>query len=458
MTVAVLPVRDLTGDTAANVFSEVVTDELITELAQISALRVINRRTMMQYPDSSGTPERVVQDLGAGAVVLTTVQREGDSVSLRTQLVVGNDAAIAWAGDFRGRRHQVFGWIQEAARTIAEQTKIELSARERTMLTTQHSVDPEAFEWYAKGRWWWNKRGRANLLKADGFFHQALDHQPTYALAWSGLADTYAQMGYGGFLPPEEAFAKSKRMAQRALELDSTLAEPHAALGYALMYYDWDWAGAEREFRLAIARNPSYATAHEWYGLFLAAMGRFPEAEREGKTAQELDPLSAAVAATRGWIEHYAGKETEALQILRGGARTDSTNGILQLYLGRVHQALGRFDSATAHYAATGPLRTWIPTVAGEGVVAALQGRTGEARQVLKSLDSLSQAGEYVTPYAVALVHTALGEKDSAFARLDRGFQERTHWMVWLNRDSRWATLREDSRFRELIRKIGLPQ
>jgi DNA-binding SARP family transcriptional activator/TolB-like protein/Tfp pilus assembly protein PilF len=458
MTVAVLPARDLTGDTAASVLSEAVTDELISELAQIAALRVINRRTMMQYPDSTGTPERVVHDLGAGAVVLTTIQREGDSVTLRTQLVVGNDAGIAWAGGFSGLRHQVFGWIQEAARTIAERTRIELSERERAVLTAQRNVDPEAFEWYTKGRWWWNKRGRANLLKADAFFHQALDHQPTYALAWSGLADTYDQMGYGGFLPPEEAFGKAKAMARRALELDSLLAEPHAALGYALMYYDWDWAGAEHEFRLAIARNPSYATAHEWYGLFLAAMGRFAEAEREGKTAQELDPLSAAVAATRGWIEHYAGKEPEALQILRAGARTDSTNGVLQLYLGRVHQAMGRFDSATAHYAATGTLRNWIPTVAGEGTVAALQGRTHEARQVLQSLDSLKRGGEYVTPYAVALVHTALGEKDSAFAQLEQGYRERTHWMVWLNRDSRWSALRDDPRFNALVRKMGLPQ
>ncbi|HJR35716.1 MAG TPA: BTAD domain-containing putative transcriptional regulator, partial [Gemmatimonadales bacterium] len=458
LTIAVLPARDLTGDTAASVLSEAVTDELITDLAQVAALRVINRRTMMEYQDSAGAIERVLHDLGAGAVVLTTVQREGDSVTLRTQLMVGEDAGVVWAGGFSGRRHQAFGWIQEAARMIAERTRIELSPTERAVLTARHTFDPEAFEWYAKGRWWWNKRGRVNLLKADAYFHQALEHQPTYALAWSGLADTYAQMGYGGFLPPEEAFGKAKAMARRALDLDSTLAEPHAALGYALMYYDWDWAGAEREFRLAIARNPSYATAHEWYGLFLAAMGRFAEAEREAKTAQELDPLSAAVAATRGWIAYYAGKTPEALRILRAGERTDSTNGVLQLYLGRVHQAMGSFDSATAHYAATGPLRTWIPTVAGEGTVAALQGRTARAREVLQYLDSLDRSGEYVTPYAVALVHAALGDKDSAFAQLARGYRERTHWLVWLNRDSRWRSLRDDSRFAALVSAIGLPQ
>lgn len=458
MTVAVLPVRDLTGDTAAAVLSEALTDELITRLAQLPTLRVINRRTMMQYRDSTGPPEAVARGLGAGAVVLTTLQRSGDSVELRAQLVLGRDATIAWAGGFSGRRHQAYTWVREAALAVGAKAGVRLTSGEQTLLATARPVNPEAFEWYARGRWWWNKRGRANLRRADDYFHRALDIEPTYALAWSGLADTYAQMGYGGDLPPEEAFSKAKAMARRALELDSTLAEPHAALGYSLMYYDWDWPGAEREFRLAIARNPSYATAHEWFGLFLAAMGRFGEAEQEGRIAQELDPLSAAVAGTRGWILHYAGRDAESLRILRGGVRTDSTNGIVRLYLGRVHQAMGQFDSATAHFAATGPLRSWVPNVAGEGTVAARVGRSAQARQLIRYFDSLSATGEYVTPYAVALVFNALGDQDSAIARLEAAYRDRTHWLVWLNRDFRWHTLREDSRFAALTRRIGLPK
>lgn len=458
MTVAVLPVRDLTGDTAAAVLSEAMTDELITRLAQLPTLRVINRRTMMQYRDSTGPPEGVVRGLGAGAVVLTTMQRFGDSVDLRAQLVLGTDATVSWAGGFRGRRHQAYAWLREAALAVGAKTGVRLTQGEQTLLATARPLNPEAFEWYARGRWWWNKRGRANLRRADEYFHRALDIEPTYALAWSGLADTYAQMGYGGDLPPEEAFSKVKAMAQRALELDSSLAEPHAALGYALMYYDWDWPGAEREFRIAIALNPSYATAHEWFGLFLAAMGRFGEAEREGRIAQELDPLSAAVAGTRGWILHYAGRDAESLRILRGGVRTDSTNGIVRLYLGRVHQAMGHFDSATAHFAATGPLRAWVPNVAGEGTVAAMVGRRTEARRLIRYFDSLSATGEYVTPYAVALVFNALGDRDSAFARLESAYHDRTHWLVWLNRDFRWHTLRDDPRFAALTRRIGLPK
>ena len=458
LTVAVLPVRDLTGDTAAAVLSEALTDELITRLAQLPTLRVINRRTMMQYRDSSGPTESVARSLGAGAVVLSTLRRSGDSVDLRAQMVLGADATVVWAGDFSGRQHEAYAWLREAALSLAAKAGITLSPGAQTALAAARPLDPEAFEWYARGRWWWNKRGRVNLRRADEYFHRALEIEPTYALAWSGLADTYAQMGYGGDLPPEEAFTKAKAMARRALELDSTLAEPHAALGYALMYYDWDWPGAEREFRLAIARNPSYATAHEWFGLFLAAMGRFDEAENEGRLAQELDPLSAAVAGTRGWILHYAGRDDESLRVLRGGVRTDSANGIVRLYLGRVHQAMGHYDSATAHFAATGPLRTWVPNVAGEGTVAAQVGRRDEARHLIRYLDSLSGTGEYVTPYAVALVFNALGDKDSAFARLEAAYRDRTHWLVWLNRDFRWRTLKDDPRFAALTKRIGLPK
>jgi len=187
-------------------------------------------------------------------------------------------------------------------------------------------------------------------------------------------------------------------------------------------------------------------------------MGRFPEAEREARIAQQLDPLSVAVTATRGWILHYAGKDREALEVLRSGVRSDSGNSIAQLYLGRVYQAMGQYDSASAHYLATGPLRTWIPTVAGQGTVAALEGRRAAARSVVHSFDSLARVGRYVTPYAVALVFAALGERDSAFARLEQGYRERTHWLVWLNRDSRWATLRPDPRFADLVRRMGLPK
>jgi len=325
-----------------------------------------------------------------------------------------------------------------------------------SMTAARRSADPEAVNHYVRARYWWGRRGRQNLLRAVSTFQQALDIDPTFSLAYSGMGDAYAQLGYGGFLRPEDAFPKSKAAAQKALELDSTLAEPHATLGWVAMYYDWDWTAAEREYRLALARSPSYSTAHEWYGLFLAAMGRFDEAQLEARRAMELDPLSMAAAATAGWVMHYSGKQADAERQLRVALRTDSTFAVGHLYLGRVLQFNGQLDSALAHFEAMGPLRAWVPTIAGEAYVYAQQGKRDRALAILQRLDSLSRT-EYVTAYAVALVHAALGQRDSAFAWLDRAVAERTHWVLWLNRDRRWDPIRADPRFRRLTTRIRLP-
>jgi tetratricopeptide (TPR) repeat protein len=317
-------------------------------------------------------------------------------------------------------------------------------------------VAPEALAQYVRGRFWWNRRNRENLLKAVDAYNQALEIEPLFAPAYAGMADAFAQLGYGGFLRPDDAFPKAQAAARKALELDSTLAGPHATLGFAAMYYDWNWQTAEREYRAAIARNPSYATAHEWYGLFLAAMGRFDDAQAQERQALELDPLSIAIAGTAGWVLHYSGKQDQAEAVLRTALRTDSTFGIGHLYLGRVLQFEGHLDSALAHFARTGALRSWIPNIAGEGYVYAQQARRADALRVLHRLDSLSSS-QYVTSYAVALVHTALGDRDQAFAWLDRAVQERTHWLLWLNRDRRWDQIRDDPRFRSLVRRVGLP-
>ena len=318
------------------------------------------------------------------------------------------------------------------------------------------AIDPRARTLYDRGRYWWARRGRANLLRAVSTFQDALDIEPTYAAAYSGMGDAYAQLGYGGYLRPDDAFPKAKAAAARALELNPTLAEPHATLGFVAMYYDWDWIVAEREYEHAIQNNPRYATAHEWFGLFLAAMGRFTEAQAEERRALALEPLSTGIASTAGWVEHYSGNQAEAERQLRIALRTDSTFAIGHLYLGRVLQFNGQLDSALAHFAAMGPLRSWVPTIAGEGYVYAQQGRRDRARDVLRQLDSLSRT-EYVTAYAVALVHVALAQPDSAFAWLNRAVDERTHWLLWLNRDRRWDPIRGDPRFRAIATRVGVP-
>lgn len=317
-------------------------------------------------------------------------------------------------------------------------------------------IDPRARTLYIKARYWWGRRGPANLSRAVTTFQDALDIEPTYAVAYSGMGDAYAQLGYGGFLRPDDAFPKAKEAAARALALDSTLAEPHATLGFVAMYYDWDWMVAEREYERALENNERYPTAHEWFGLFLAAMGRFTEAQAEERRALALDPLSIGIAGTAGWVQFYSGNQTEAERQLRIALRTDSTFAVGHLYLGRVLQTKGQLDSALAQYAATGPLRAWVPTLAGVGYVYAQQGQRDRARDVLRQLDSLSRT-QYVTSYAVALVHVALGQTDSAFVWLNKAVDERTHWLLWLNREKRFDPIRSDPRFRTITRRVGLP-
>ena len=317
-------------------------------------------------------------------------------------------------------------------------------------------IDPRARTLYRKAQYWWAQRGPDNLFKAIATYRQALDIDPTYAVAYSGMGDAYAQIGYGGYLRPDDAFPKARAAALQALALDSTIAEPHATLGWVAMYYDWNWADAEREYRKALKLNPNSATAHEWYGLFLAAMGRFREAQNEEKRALELEPLSLGIAATAGWVLHYSGKQAEAEHRLRDALQMDSSFAVAHLYLGRVLQFNGLPDSALAHFAAMGLLRGWVPSIAGEGYVYAQQGRADRARAVLQRLDSLSRS-QYVTAYAVALVHAALGQSDSAFTWLDKAVEERTHWLLWLNRDRRWDPIRGDPRFRAIAARVGVP-
>ena len=455
MRLAVLPIQDLGGDTSQAYIADGLTEQLITDLAQVRGLELINRRTMMAYRASPKRPRDVARELGVDAVLAATLQPSGDSLRLSVQLVRAGEDRVSWARTYPAARSDLLRLARQVARAVAEDVRGGRPADTGAAVTLPRPVDPAALDLYIKGRYWWNKRG-PGLLRSIGLFTAALDVDPTFALAYSGMADAYVQLGYASLLRPDDAFPKARAAAARALELDPTLAEPHATLGFVRLYFDWDWPAAEREFRRALALNPSYATGHEWYGLFLAAMGRFDEAIEHERRAQALDPLSTAIAGTAAWVLYYAGRNDEAARELRIALRADSSFALGHFYLGRVHQARGEFDSALAEYRATGPLRDWVPTIAAVGHVQGTQGRRQDALGTLARLDSRSHR-EYVTAYAVALVHAALGQRDSAFAWLERGERERTHWMVWLRRDPRWAPIRDDPRFEALARRLRLP-
>ena len=454
--VAVVPLLTVNGDSSQAYVADGLTDQLITDLAQLGTLQVINRRTMMNYRGTRKSTSEIAKELHADAILSGTIQNLGDTVRMTAQLVLARDDRAIWAQTFEGTRGDLLRMQREAARIVGGRIRGVLSSAQHTTLPRMRPMDPEALDLYIRGRYYWNKRG-PGLLKSIGLFSQALDLDPAFALAYSGMADAYVQLGYGNGLAPSDAFPKARAAAMRALELDSTLAEPHAALGFVNLYYDWNWPRADKEFKRAISQNPSYATAHEWYGLYLTAMGRFAEAQREEARAEELDPLSAPVAGTSAWVRFYSGDLQGARRGIQIVLRTDSTFGLGHLYLARMYQEGRQFDSALFQYDRTGPLRDWVPTVAGKGNVYGTLGRNADARAVLVRLDSISQRS-YVTAYGVALVYAAMQKPDSAFAWLEKGLVERTNWMVWLNRDRRWDPIRSDRRFVSLTRRMRLPK
>lgn len=317
------------------------------------------------------------------------------------------------------------------------------------------SVPAEAREAYARARFYLTKPTEANLRRAVLLFEHALDAEPLYAPAYAGLGDAYLRLGYGSYLAPSDAFPKALSAAQRAIELDSLAPEAHATLAFGRMYYQWDWAGSEREFKRAIQLAPDYPLAHDWYAYLLTTQGRDAEARREIVSAQQLAPLSVAIAVDAGFVAFYTGNLAESHRRLESALLMAPEVPAAHLWLGRLYQREGNLERARAEFESSGALRNWVPTISGAAYVEASRGNAPAARAALARLDSLERT-QYVTPYARALVHVALGERDEAFRLLDRAVAERAHWLVWLNRDPRMLPLRGDPRFEAILRRVGV--
>ena len=351
--------------------------------------------------------------------------------------------------------------IEQFARTMlggALMAAVLLLSGSRPRLMTPVPVDAvpkAAVDAYLRARFYIEQPTEANLRKAMVLFERSLDAEPLYAPANAGLGDVYLRLGYGSYLAPSEAFPKAIAAAQRAIELDSLAPEAHATLAFAHMYYDWDRIGAEREFRLAIRLAPRYALAHEWYAYLLIATGRDAEARAESDIAQRLAPLSVAAAVDGGLVSFYAGDLKVARQRLDGALLMAPEVPLAHFWLGRVAQRENDLAGARAEYAKSGALRNWVPTIAAAAYVDASLGDEAAGRAALVRLDSIAH-DRYVTPYAVALVHAALHEPDEAFRWLDSAVADRSHWLVWLERDNRWAPIRADPRFAALVRRVGL--
>ena len=456
---AVLPLTNLSGDSGQEYFADAMTEELTTRLAKFGNLRVTSRTSVMGYRGTRKKIPEIAKELGVDAILEGSVIRDGLRVKITAELIDGRTDRDLWADTYERELESVLAIQNDVARAVAREVDVKLTPEADAGLAaaTRH-VLPAAYDAYVRGRHAWDKRGESDLHEAIGFFQESIDADPTYAPAYAGMADCYAQLGYGSYISPEDAFPRARAAARKALELDPTLAEAHASLGYALMYYDWNFSGAESEYKRAIELNPNYAVAHQWYAYLLTAIERpLSDADREIATAKNLDPLSVPINIDRAYILHYYGRNEEALRSVRLALEMNPKYAPGYFWLGRIYTSEGRYADAETALQKIGSLRTWTPAMAVQGYLDAKSGRPQEAKDVLAEFDELLRQGRYASSYAIAVIYAGLGDRERVFSYLDAAYRERSHWLVWLKRDPRWNDVRSDARFQTLVRKIGLP-
>jgi tetratricopeptide (TPR) repeat protein len=387
------------------------------------------------------------------------VMQRGDSLSIRAELVDVAQVSRLWGDQYNRKLSDILAVQEEIAQEIFETLRIQLSGDAKQRITKRHTDNIEAYQLYLQGRYFWNRRTDENLRKAVDLFQKAIDKDPNYALAYAGLADSYALLGgpvYGAE-PAHQTVTKAKTAALKALELDNTLAEAYTSLGYIASTYEWDFPSAEKNFRRALELNPSYATAHHWYGLtYLSYVGRHEEAILETQRAAELDPLSLIINASYGRAFFYAKQYDKAIEQFRKTVELDPSFVRARLYLGWTYEAKGMFNDAIAEYEKARALDDSPVIAASLAHVLAEAGRKDQAEKLLVELNDLSQR-RYVSAYDLALIHAALGENDRAVQLLEKAYQERSPSLSWLKVDPRLDRLRSDPRFEDLMRRVGLP-
>ncbi len=452
--IAVLPIENLSGDPSQDYFADGMTEALITDFAQISALRVISRTSVMQYKGTRKPLPEIARELKVDAVVEGAVVRSGDRVRITAQLVRADSDRHVWADSYERDLSDILALQSEVARAIANEVRVRLTPQEQARLASRRPVKPEAYESYLKGRYYWNQRTPEALSRASEYFQQAIEKDPGFALAYAGIADSYAVLPWNADAPPRESFPKAKEAATRALDLDNTLGEAHVSLAFALKFYDWDWPGAEREFRRGLELNPSYATGHRTYAAHLSAMGRHAEAIAEAKRAQELDPLSLMINTVAGRCFYHARQYDQAIEQYRKALEIDPNFWVAHLFLGKTYGQKRMYEEAITELQKAGRVTTEPRSVT--AYIYAVSSRRGEAKKVVAELKELSKR-RYVPPYHIAVIYAGLGEKDQAFAWLQNAYEERDAWIAWLKVEPMLDNLRSDPRFADLLRRVGFP-
>jgi len=452
---AVLPLINLSRDPEEDYFADGMTEALITDLAKTPDLRVISRTSVMHYKGTEKPLPEIARELHVDAVVEGSVQRSEKRVRISAQLIRAATDQHLWADSYERDLQDILGLQNEVANAITQQVEGRLSQKHEAGRESPSPLNPGAYEAYLKGRFFWNKRDRASLEKSLGYFKEAIAKDPNYALAYAGLADVYVVLGPDWAMAPQDTNEKAKAAAQKALELDDSLAEAHTSLA-SIYHNEWNWQEAERQFKRAIELNPNYATAHHWYSIYLATAGRFDETVKEAEKAAELDPLSLIISASLGNRLNEARRYEDAANQCHKTLDMDPNFGLAYLCLGISSVNEGHFQEGITELQKATELLPGNPYSLGQlGIAYALSGDHARARKILSKLKNPSQP--YLPAYSIAMVSAGLANKEQTILWLEKGYEKRNDDMVYLKIEPVFDPFHSDPRFQDLIRRIGFP-
>jgi TolB-like protein/DNA-binding winged helix-turn-helix (wHTH) protein/Tfp pilus assembly protein PilF len=459
---AVLPLENLSRDPEYEYFADEMTDELITQLAKIRSLRVISRASAMRLKGTRLSLAEIAKELNVEAVVEGSVARSAERVRVTAQVIQVQPESHLWAESYERPLGDIVTLQGALAREISQAIRVTLTPQDRTRLASVRGVNQEAYEAFLKGRYYWNRRTEDTTRKALTYFQTAVSKDPGYALAFTGIADSYISLALSEALQeamsPREALPRAREAVSRALALDEAVAEAHATLGMIQFNFDRDWAGAETSFKRSIELNPNYANAHHWYAMSLVWQARLDEALREIERARELDPLSLVINANAGFVLAIAGRAGEAAEQCRRTLEMDPNFAQAWFRLGQIDVSRGMYEAAIEELEKAIQLSGGSPRARAElGLAQALAGKRKAAETTLAELERQA-ARRYVSPFDFALVHAGLGNGGRALEWLEKAYDERSPGLSLLQRDPAFLALRQEPRFRDLVRRIGLPQ
>jgi TolB-like protein/Tfp pilus assembly protein PilF len=454
---AVLPFENASGDAEHEYLSDGITGSLINMLATIPKLRVMAQSTVFRYKSREIAPQTIGRELNVRAVVTGRIVQGGSSLRIGSELVDVATGSQLWCAQYDRKPGDIFVLQDEISTEISGKLQLHLTYAEKKRLTRHHTENAEAYRLYLKGRHYWSRWTEENFYKAIEYFQQAAEKDPNYALAYAGVADSYVLLGWNCYLPPKEAFPRAKAEAMTALQVDPDLAEAHTPLAAVRWLHDWQWKNAQTEFKRSLELGPNYPTANHWYAECVMTMGRPAEAIARMRKSQELDPLSLIINVAVGWALYHARRYEEAVEQLQRTLELDPSYPVTYWILGLLFRKKGRYELAIAEGEKAVNLSGGSPMMrAALAHTLGVAGKTSEASQMLDELTKLSRE-KYVAPYFLAGIHIGLGQDDRAMECLEKAYEERSHWLIYLHIDPSMDALRYNSRFKDLLRRVGLP-